>query len=108
MIADPRRVTSEELDALCRRWRIIELAAFGSVFSFFPIILAIVVFLFAYSTMISWSYYGEKGWAYLFGKRSLLLYRLLFLGAVVLVGAVHMKVVGDLSGANAELAKTQA
>ena len=30
-----------------------------------------------------------------------------FLGAVVLVGAVHMKVVGDLSGANAELAKTQ-
>jgi len=31
-----------------------------------------------------------------------------FLGAVVLVGAVHMKVVGDLSGAKSELAKTQA
>ena len=34
--------------------------AFGSVISWFPIILSISVVLFAYSTMISWSYYGER------------------------------------------------
>jgi len=41
--------------------------AFGSVFSWFPYILLIAIFLFAFSTMISWSYYGLKGFSYLFG-----------------------------------------
>ena len=38
-----------------------------------------IAFLFAYSTMISWSYYGEQCWAHLFGVRSILLYKLIFL-----------------------------
>jgi len=42
-------------------------AAFGSVISWFPYILLVAVFLFAFSTMISWSYYGLKGFDYLFG-----------------------------------------
>jgi len=42
-------------------------AAFGSVFSWFPYILVVAIFLFAFSTMISWSYYGLKGFDYLFG-----------------------------------------
>src|SRR5690606_30327597 len=42
--------------------------AFGSVISWFPYVLAIAVFLFAFSTMISWSYYGMRAWTYLFGK----------------------------------------
>ena len=41
--------------------------AFGSVFSWFPYVLLIAIFLFAFSTMISWSYYGLKGFTYLFG-----------------------------------------
>ncbi len=41
--------------------------AFGKVFSWFPYILLIAIFLFAFSTMISWSYYGLKGFDYLFG-----------------------------------------
>jgi len=40
--------------------------AFESVITWFPTILAIAVMLFAFSTMISWSYYGEQGVAYLF------------------------------------------
>ena len=35
--------------------------------------------LFAFSTMISWSYYGERCWAYLFGDGSSLVYRVIFL-----------------------------
>jgi AGCS family alanine or glycine:cation symporter len=53
-------------------------AAFGSVITWFPWVLAISVFLFAYSTMISWSYYGERAWDYLFGERSLIVYRVIF------------------------------
>lgn len=42
-------------------------AAFGSVLSWFPYLLTAAIFLFAFSTMISWSYYGVKGFDYLFG-----------------------------------------
>jgi len=41
--------------------------AFEKVISFFPYILVVAIFLFAFSTMISWSYYGLKGFDYLFG-----------------------------------------
>ena len=42
--------------------------AFESVISWFPYVLVIAIFLFAFSTMISWSYYGLKSWTYLFGS----------------------------------------
>ncbi|MBO0607617.1 alanine/glycine:cation symporter family protein [Myceligenerans salitolerans] len=42
-------------------------AAFKSVLPWFPYVLAICVVLFAFSTMLSWSYYGAKATGYLFG-----------------------------------------
>lgn len=68
-------------------------AAFASAISWFPIILSIAVFLFAFSTMISWSYYGERCWAYLFGDRTTMVYKVIFvifvfIGSVVNLGAV--------------------
>jgi len=53
--------------------------AFRTVFPWFPVVLTITAVLFAFSTMISWSYYGEQCWAHLFGVRSILAYKLLFL-----------------------------
>jgi AGCS family alanine or glycine:cation symporter len=44
-------------------------AAFEAVVSWFPPVLSVVIFLFAYSTLISWSYYGLAGCIYLFGPR---------------------------------------
>ena len=61
--------------------------AMGEELTFFPVILSIAVFLFAYSTMISWSYYGERCWAWLFGDRSSGVYRALFL-LFVFLGSV--------------------
>lgn len=61
--------------------------AFGTVISWFPIILSISVVLFAYSTMISWSYYGERCWTYMFGERATLAYRIMFVLFVV-IGSV--------------------
>ena len=63
-------------------------AAFGSAISWFPYILAIVVFLFSYSTMISWYYYGEKGWKYLASDdSSLIIYKTIFL-ICVFIGSI--------------------
>ncbi len=53
--------------------------AFASVFPGFQYVLSLTAFLFAFSTMISWSYYGEQCWAHLLGIRSLLAYKAVFL-----------------------------
>ncbi|MDA3944450.1 MAG: alanine/glycine:cation symporter family protein [Bacteroidetes bacterium] len=45
-------------------------AAYGSVISWFPYVLLVAVSLFAFSTMISWSYYGLKSFDFLFGSWS--------------------------------------
>lgn len=58
--------------------------AFGSAISWFPIILSLSVVLFAYSTMISWSYYGERCWTFMFGESSTMAYRIIFIIFVVL------------------------
>ncbi len=49
--------------------------AFQSVFPWFPYILMIAVFLFAFSTMISWSYYGLNGFRFLFEKPLLKIFK---------------------------------
>jgi len=42
--------------------------AFASVFDWFPVVLLVAVLLFAFSTVISWSYYGLKAFTYLLGE----------------------------------------
>jgi Na+/alanine symporter len=58
--------------------------AFGSEIGFFPYILSAAVVLFAFSTMISWSYYGERCWTTLFGAGQSMPYRIIFLLFIVL------------------------
>ncbi len=53
--------------------------AFATVFPWFPKVLTVVAVLFAFSTMISWSYYGERSWKHLFGEHSILAYQVVFL-----------------------------
>lgn len=59
-------------------------AAFGTVISWFPILLSFSIVLFAFSTMISWSYYGERSWTYLFGEKYTLVYKLMFVSFTVI------------------------
>lgn len=42
--------------------------AFSTVASWYPALLAVAVALFAFSTLITWTYYGERAWSYLFGR----------------------------------------
>jgi len=58
--------------------------AFGSVVPWFSSILSLSVVLFAFSTMISWSYYGERCWTYMFGEKFTMVYKITFLSFIVL------------------------
>lgn len=74
-------------------------SAFGSVFSWFPYVLALAVILFAFSTMLSWSYYGAKCWTYLFGENRTmdLLFKLIFCIFVVIGSSMNLGPVVDFS-----------
>ena len=74
--------------------------AFNSVLPGFDVVLTIAVVLFAYSTMLSWSYYGLKGWTYLFGQKSGLLFKLIFCLFCVIGAAMSLGPVIDLSDAS--------
>ncbi len=53
-------------------------AAWGSQVNWFPYVLVVAVVLFAYSTLISWSYYGERCSVLLFGQGASIVYRVIF------------------------------
>ncbi|NLP57551.1 sodium:alanine symporter family protein [Lutibacter sp. B1] len=75
--------------------------AFDSVIPHFSIVLTIAVILFAFSTMISWSYYGMQGWKFLFGKGKFtdLVYKILFLFFVIVGSSISLGAVIDFSDA---------
>ncbi|MEX0272747.1 MAG: alanine/glycine:cation symporter family protein [Flavobacteriaceae bacterium] len=66
--------------------------AFESVISWFPYVLTVAVVLFAFSTMISWSYYGFQGWSYLFGrtKKTEYTYKIIFCLFVIIGSAASL------------------
>ena len=76
-------------------------AAFATGLAWFPYPLALAVVLFAFSTMISWSYYGLKAWTYLFGEgyAKELSFKLIFCVFVVIGAAAQLGAVIDFSDA---------
>ena len=62
-------------------------SAMSDVVSWFPYLLSMAVFLFAFSTIISWSYYGERCFSFIFGDGRSLIYKLLLL-FVIFVSAM--------------------
>ncbi len=62
-------------------------ASFATVIDWFPIVLSVCVFFFAFSTMITWSYYGGQAWTFLFKGKGIRLYQLLFCVMVFFGGA---------------------
>ena len=76
-------------------------AAFANYIPYSQVFLTFCVVLFAISTMISWSYYGQQSWMYLFGKSKVsdLVYKVMFLVFVVIGAAANMKSVWGFSDA---------
>lgn len=67
------------------------IAAFSQTFPFGQYIVTIGLILFAYSTVIAWAYYGEKCFEYIFGEKSIILYRILFTLIVIPGAAIKIE-----------------
>lgn len=75
--------------------------AFDTAIPHFSIVLTIAVILFAFSTMLSWSYYGLQAWKFLFGKGKVAdtIYKVMFLTFVVIGASISLGAVVDFSDA---------
>ncbi|HEX6636331.1 MAG TPA: amino acid carrier protein [Steroidobacteraceae bacterium] len=67
--------------------------AFATVVPWFPVVLAVVAILFALSTVLSWGYYGEQAWTWLFGevKASRIAYRLFLCSVLSIAGTLDLR-----------------
>ena len=74
-------------------------AAFSNDLPFFRYVLAVAAILFAFSTMLSWSYYGMKSWTYLFGEGKVkeILFKLIFCVFIVIGASLGLGPVIDFS-----------
>ncbi|MFB4197644.1 alanine/glycine:cation symporter family protein [Streptomyces carpaticus] len=75
--------------------------AFATALPWFPNLLTVAVLLFAFSTLITWSYYGQKSWHYLFGpsKTSDTVYKVVFCFFVIIGAMMSLGSLVDLSDA---------
>ncbi|BBM84784.1 alanine glycine permease [Candidatus Uabimicrobium amorphum] len=74
-------------------------AAFATAYTWFPIVLCGAVVLFAFSTMITWSYYGLQAWEFIFGrsKAANTTYKVLFCLFVIIGASMSLGPVVDFS-----------
>ena len=81
----------------------IELAsrAFQSVIPFFPYILSLIAILFALSTLISWAYYGQKAWTFMFGegKKRAITFNLIYCVFIVIGSVMNVASVIEITDA---------
>ena len=75
--------------------------AISSVMPFFPKLLAGIVLLYALSTIISWAYYGQKSWNFLFGegKKRSLTFQLLYCAFIVIGSVLNVTSVINITDA---------
>ncbi len=64
---------------------------------FGAIIVVIATVLFGYSTILGWSYYGERAFEYIFGDKSIKLYRIVFVSFIVVGAMMELKLVWNFS-----------
>lgn len=68
--------------------------SFGALGGLF---IAVAVALFAFSTVLGWSYYGTKGWEFLFGTKATVIYKIIFIAIIVIGSVLDTNLVIDLS-----------
>ena len=74
--------------------------AFNSVFSWGNIggkFIAIAILLFAFTTVLGWDHYGSKAWEYLFGEKSIKIYKVLHLITIMLGALLTSTLAWDIS-----------
>ncbi len=72
--------------------------AFSTVFGGFGSkFIAIAILLFAFSTVLGWSHYGTTAWQYLFGEKTQMIYKLLFVVMIFFGCTMSLSLAWDLS-----------
>lgn len=76
--------------------------AFGSVFNFGSLniggaFIAVAILLFAFSTVLGWSYYGTKAWEFLFGTKATIIYKIVFVVFIVFGATMNLDLAWDIS-----------
>ncbi len=61
------------------------------------VIIVIATILFGYSTILGWSYYGEKAFEYLFGENTVKIYRIIFISFILIGAMLKLKFVWNFS-----------
>ena len=76
-------------------------AAFESKISWSPVPLSLAAFLFAFSTMLAWAYYGTKGWTYIVGEGKIkeLVFSLIFCLFIIVGASVQLSAILDFADA---------
>lgn len=67
---------------------------FGSIG---PMFIAVAILLFAFSTVLGWSHYGSKAWEYLFGTKSMIAYKIVFVLMIYVGATMNLGLAWDLS-----------
>lgn len=62
-----------------------------------PMFIAIAILLFAFSTVLGWSHYGSKAWEYLFGTKSMMVYKVVFVLMIYVGATMNLSLAWDLS-----------
>ena len=80
----------------------LESEAFGTVFNFGGVnvggaFIAIAILLFAFSTVLGWSYYGTKAWEFLFGTKATIIYKVVFVVFIVFGATMNLDLAWDIS-----------
>ena len=72
--------------------------AFATVFGQFgPMFIALAILLFAFSTVLGWSHYGSTAFEYLFGTKSTVIYKVVFVAFIVVGATMNLTLAWDLS-----------
>lgn len=72
-------------------------AAFSQIPVLGSIILVFGIITFAYTTVLGWSYYGERCAEYLFGKRATIFFKIIFVFVILLGPVIELDIVWSLS-----------
>jgi AGCS family alanine or glycine:cation symporter len=91
-------ITNAHLDPeLAGKGALITAKAFGTIHEVMPYLLTIATVVFAYSTVISYSYYGEKATEYLFGKKAVKIFQVAYILVVIFGPVLSLGAVIDFS-----------
>lgn len=71
--------------------------AFATVIPFGDKMIAVCVMLFAFSTILGWSFYGERAVEYLFGEKGILPYKIIFIGFIAIGCTMSLNLVWDIA-----------